>query len=209
MNRIATILALVASCASYPRMAPSAWSTYEQTANVVRVSTRCGWSTGVAITERHVVTAAHAVNCAMTLDQAFEDAGTGAASDISIEFPDHDFFHAYVVKTLPGDVAVLEVFQVLNFDRNIVPPVISNEWWTVEPKRYTRPGDSGAPIYGKDGSLVGIVTTALECTTAWTGKTGWHGPKHGQHTDPDGVYGCGAAITPLWPLLGSLPGQGG
>ncbi|HUS27615.1 MAG TPA: hypothetical protein VMZ53_03880 [Kofleriaceae bacterium] len=131
-------------------------------------------ATGVVISDRHVLTAAHAVMCG-AIPQADVQLANGA-HHVVVERDDRMFPH----RSEETDVARLELFHAGRFDLGIRPPVIRDArggepccaetlrgetCGRIDPYHLgyalgldIRPGDSGAPLYC-DGALVGLVTT--------------------------------------------------
>jgi hypothetical protein len=183
----ALLFSFLAACA-LPHVDPLPRSIDNEAATVARVNTTCEtgapyldenieWyppriGTGVVISERHVLTAAHVVNCP--------------------DFPG-------VIITLPGgkwqfmneqrndsmfgsgaDVSRLVISSADHFHLNIAPPKLGYDAYgstycavtrhgrecgtrdypkTVIRGMHTIPGDSGAPVYTTQGELAGIVSS--------------------------------------------------
>lgn len=127
-------------------------------------------ATGVVISERHVLTVAHAVRCpVLTSADATMSNGT---HHVAVERDDDMFPHGEA----STDMARLELFHAGRFGLNVPPPyirtAISGETCCAETLRGRmcgvvqgnlikglgiRPGDSGSPVYC-DGALVGLIT---------------------------------------------------
>jgi hypothetical protein len=201
------LILLMTACVNLPYRAPQPRTGLDRSALVVRVQSSCGesdpfpppgvlgdipsaprdwiqWApdrgaTGVIIDDRHVLTAAHAVECAVIPSTEIwlpNKRGWGHR--------DGEWFHTWVERDFgmfPGrgaesDLALLVSASAENFDTSAAPPVLgaprigdpicvetlhdeecgywSSGGWIDVP---SRPGDSGAPAFDEQGMLVGIV----------------------------------------------------
>lgn len=141
-------------------------------------------ATGVVVSARHVITAAHAVSC-------------GALPDVHAEFTDGERDRMVVEKddvAFGGglDLARLEILSAGGIPVAVAPPVIAGRWnapgpWCARTRRGpacgdpirqsadtatfgapTQAGDSGSGVYDRHGRLVGIVTAGDGVTTLVT-----------------------------------------
>ncbi len=181
---LAVIASALSACVHLPRVAPAARTEAERTLTTVRIESSCGGfvdgaehtGTGVIISERHVLTAAHVVACSEipVVHVFYSHAGKTKRQRMVVTRADHD-----------RDVARLELASADRFRMNVAPPVvrapdpgehvcaelprlsgvdaacgsIASEW-TVARTMSTRPGDSGAPIFDQGGTLVGLVSAS-------------------------------------------------
>lgn len=172
----------VAACARLPHVDPQPRTPRQQTAAVARVDVACAaddfdpWSasrtgTGVVISERHILTAAHVVRCP-TIAQVWATLDNGRRLMMVVERDDSVFGEG-------TDVARLEIASADSFRLGLAPPRLdragpgSGLFASVRGGQQlrgmyrghgglvdgmvTRPGDSGAPVYDAAGALVGIV----------------------------------------------------
>lgn len=188
MNTKLVSLAVVASalsaCVHLPRVAPAPRTEAERTLTTVRIESSCGGfvddgdhvGTGVIISERHVLTAAHVVACSSipVVHVTYRQNGKTKRQRMVVTREDSD-----------RDVARLELASADRFRLNVAPPVVRTpdpgqrvcaelprlmgidascgsivSDWSVARKMSTRPGDSGAPIFDDTGTLVGLVSAS-------------------------------------------------
>lgn len=176
----------VAGCVRLPHVDPQARSYESTDRTVVRVQSSCSeedpgggqfpiqWvpdhtGTGVVVSERHVITAAHVVFCPII-------------PTVKVTFPDGRWYMMDVEKddAMFGqgtDYARLVIASAEYFNLGIAPPKIGHalvgdfvELSAFDGERFgyyegddlfelnTHPGDSGAPIYNMGGELLGIVS---------------------------------------------------
>lgn len=189
------VLSSLSGCAHLAAMEPRARSVPRQLQAAVAVTSECGdglspdhVGSGVVISERHVLTAAHVVRCA-------------AIPDVHVYFGEPDGrlgrrMHV-IEEDLDRDVALLELSAADNFGEGFEPPVLGK--WTptsciasriphdgvrcgpsgllVAERRASvnvasASGTSGAGVYDEDGGLLGVVTTIMEKSTYYARVTG-------------------------------------
>lgn len=175
----------LSACVYAPHMEPQVRSQYAQEYSVVKVESSCGdplsfnpnpWDSshvgsGVVISERYVLTAAHVTACA-------------ELPNVHVTFPDGERFLVTVDREDIGhDIARLEIFSASNFNRGIRPPTLAIPSpydlvcaETGYPKRESHCGDavtataatfssiggnSGSPVYNDNGDLVGLVAASI------------------------------------------------
>ena len=179
-------LLIVTACIRLPHIDPQPRTLSEMERAAVRVDMTCGeadpfwngdlsqsrdgiewsqpaWGTGVVISERHVLTAAHVVACPVL-------------PVIHVTLRDGRVFRMGEDRE-QGDVARLELASADTFGIHIAPPVIASATgdvvaivirpWPV-PHGYAagslvvdmhvQPGDSGSGVYNSAGELVGLVS---------------------------------------------------
>lgn len=174
---VALVIALV-GCVGVARVPPEVRSEQARMRSAVQVDIACRkWAarsgTGVIVSERHVLTAAHVVDCPAipTVYVTYFDGVETKRVRMVVTHADDD-----------ADVARLELADARRFELGISPPVlrapapgddvcanlvladrpprtcgiVAGEW-TVARSMRTRAGDSGAPVYGGAGELVGLV----------------------------------------------------
>lgn len=196
MRFILLVLPLLISCISIPRVPPDIRLAPEQIATAVLVATDCvaedgfsgalsfdnsGKGSGVIISERHVLTAAHAADCKGTvLPMSRVRLPDGRQFRMVIDKIDHDL-----------DLARLELASADTFKMKIPPPKVGRipvkddpvcmatgmpkRGWNCGPMIETRGinrvilhaasttmGNSGSGLYDGDGNLVGIVTGVVK-----------------------------------------------
>lgn len=170
------VLLWSAACMRVDHVPPAARSISDAVRSVVLVEVTCaegeawsrsGHATGVIVSERHVLTAAHVTACPEipTVYVTFR----GVRWRAVVELEDTD-----------GDLARLELATAETFHLTDIPPPILGDvrdgdafaylWpryssarghgltgsrWVYDMR--TRPGDSGAPVYNAAGELVGLV----------------------------------------------------
>lgn len=164
-------LLLLVSCVQYVHMEPRPRSYDEQTRSTVELHVRCDGllhiGTGVAISERHVLTAAHVTRC-------------HTIPTVHLTLYNGDRHRAVVTReNRTQDIAKVEIIHAGSFDLGIAPPLLGVPWdplandyvcahpfarephcsWRLSPNLVSMrlfPGDSGTPIYDY-GLLLGLV----------------------------------------------------
>lgn len=173
---------VVAACVHVPRVAPEARWGLDRTRGTVQIDVSCGTSdrtssgTGVMVSERHVLTAAHVVDCADIPTVRVTYLGQSGPRTIRMVVTRED---------ADADIARLEIASAESFQLGIKPPLLraadpGNEVcaelalaghpsrscgtivseWTVAANMQTQQGDSGAPVFCDRGTLVGLVITS-------------------------------------------------
>lgn len=190
-SRSLALLVLVgfAACVHVPRVAPQARWGLARTWGTVAVEVSCGdeaisdgnrAGTGIMVSKRHVLTAAHVVRCASIPSvQVTYLERTGprrvrmvvtredAESDIArLEIASAESFSVAVVPPIvraadPGNDVCAEL--ALKGRPNHACGVVASDW-SVAKNMETRHGDSGAPVFNQDGALVGLVIASGEST---------------------------------------------
>jgi hypothetical protein len=186
LHWLALWMLLLVGCVHLPHLDPTPRSPLEAMSTAVVIDVYCGngdafstdpadWvpgrrATGVAVSERHVVTAYHATSCpAIPVVHALLPSGRIVRLVVTDEDAEHDWSR-------------LEMASADNFGLAVVPPVLApstrgtkacavvmrDELWTLEcgyqvsdtrmARMSTRAGDSGAPVYDMQGGLVGVVS---------------------------------------------------
>lgn len=188
MRKLAAVSALCISCMQLAHVAPQPRSSNQAHRATVRVEVECGeswgidrvarvdWTpdklgTGVAISERHVLTAAHVVACP-------------TIPSVHVVTADGRRFMARVERdaaTFEDGRDLARIYTIENMGLGIAPPAINpyfgngastvavygrespTGWWSGanEVPAQTQRGDSGAGIY-VHGKLIGIVTRSGE-----------------------------------------------
>lgn len=169
------LLAVVA-CVHMAPVAPEARTSAMRTVTAVHIESECGSKkvgTGVIISSRHVLTAAHTVACA----------GLPLVHVTYVENGTEERLRMYVTKEDDKTgIAQLEIASAETFSKSIRPPVLRlpdpgnkvcanlvtsdqsvacgtvSSTWTVVKRMATREADLGAPVYTDEGVLVGIVS---------------------------------------------------
>lgn len=190
LNIKSLVIAMIASgCIHLPAMEPQPRGYLARERAAVAITVECAWgaprtASGVAISERHILTAAHVTECPTipTIRVWFFDADG--------EVDRQSRFAVVEREDLDSDVALIEVFAQNNIGRGYVPPTLSRE---VEvgcavlafPKREvkcgeflsqstldvsTRSGNSGSGVYDQDGALVGIVSSSLASGSTYVAR---------------------------------------
>ncbi len=169
------LLALVA-CVHLPRVAPEVRTGKARASSAVRVESACGnWSSrsgsGVIISKRHVLTAAHVVGCA--------DIPTVRVTYIDDDGRERRLRMLVTEEDRDADIAKLEIASAEQFAVALRPPVVRSpdpgngvcaslasspdacgtiaSTWTVVKRLATVERDAGAPVYCDQGTLVSIV----------------------------------------------------
>lgn len=166
-----------AACVRVAPVAPELRNADARTVSVVRIDAYCGkWSSrsgsGVIVSQRHVLTAAHLVGCAdlPRVNVTFLDArGEERRLRMVVTAEDAD-----------TDIAKLEIASAEQFGIALDPPVVRApnpgehacanlahadaiacgtvaSTWTAVRRMETDAVDAGAPVYCDRGTLVGIV----------------------------------------------------
>ncbi len=192
------LLAVVA-CVHLAPVAPEARTSAMRTVTAVHVESVCGSTkvgTGVIISARHVLTAAHTVGCASLplvhvtyvengIEQRLrmyvtkEDAKTGIAR---LEIASAETFSKTIrppVLQLP-DPGNNVCAQLVTGDNQTVACGTVSSTWTVVKKMATRDADTGAPVYTDEGILVGIVANRGSSETS---QYTWIAPVDGRWLD--------------------------
>lgn len=178
----ALVLALLCACVHFPAMEPESRDYHARDRAAVVMESHCGdaylsgnsrTASGVVISERHVLTAAHVTSCvALPAIRVWLDEGTS---------------HRLVVvdEDLDADIALLEVAHAGNFERGFVPPALSDSDASVGcvvakfPRDEvtcgpidgdllrvpSRRGNSGAAVYDDEGNLIGVVSRGTRAYT--------------------------------------------
>jgi len=182
--KLTAICILLSACVNLPHLDPAPRSPNAVDSTTVLVESACAddytdwWSkagTGVAISERHILTAAHVVSCP-------------ALPGVLVTFPSGRKMNMVVERDAAmfedgSDVARLEIFSAENFNLGIVPPCLAapveNEALTAHLRdgrtatgtylgsnviQYmaTSHGDSGSGVWNIAGCLVGLVSKGTE-----------------------------------------------
>ena len=166
-RRLATVRVLV-SCNPFPATPPSAGDTDADHWFEDESFATSKWATGVIISERHVLTAGHAVGC-LSIPEADVYLLNGKHMHMAVTHDD-------IVFGQGQDVGRLEIASADRFHTYIKPPKLagteSTAWcaytlhgvlcgkgsrfhWTLDVE--TKKGDSGSAVYDEFGDLVGIV----------------------------------------------------
>jgi S1-C subfamily serine protease len=185
--KLSPLLTLTLSaCVHAPHMEPQVRSQYDQEYSVVVIESECGgdlpslggnpWDSykvgsGVVISERYVLTAAHVTSCP-------------EIPRVHVTFIDGSRFIVDVNREdLEGDLARLEIFSAGNFNKGVRPPTLAVPApydllcaVTGFPNRESHCGDavtavtamfpavsgnSGSPVYDDVGDLVGLVEASI------------------------------------------------
>lgn len=173
------VLSLIAltACVRVAPVAPALRNEDARTISVVRIDASCGmWGqrsgSGVIVSQRHVLTAAHLVACAdlPRVNVTYRDEhGEERRLRVVVTEEDRD-----------TDIAKLEIASAEQFGVALRPPVVRSpdpgeqacanlvhgdtiacgivaSTWTAVKRMETDPVDAGAPVYCDRGTLVGIV----------------------------------------------------
>lgn len=156
------LICFVVACVSLPHVAPALRSPAQQQVATVRITTSCGdwgggYASGVVLTERHILTAAHVVRCPYV-------------PNVRAHFSDGRVFSVSVIRddAMFGggtDLAILESSSAENFSLGVAPPTIGH-FPTDRLDTRAVPGQSGSGVYS-DGFLVGIVITEWRMLRLW------------------------------------------
>lgn len=171
------VLVGIVGCVSLPHVDPQKRDISDQVKATVRIESRCGdyWDavgTGVIISDRHVLTAAHVTNCP-------------EIPDVHVMFYNGDTLRFVVTKEdVTRDISKLEIMSAVNIGLHVAPPLLEPTPWLPSdrddwvcaslqrgfdcgvrqsPNKYAsrlHPGDSGAGIYDYE-HLIGLVTNDL------------------------------------------------
>lgn len=203
-----SILVFLASCVHLPHVDPKTRTNTVATYATVRVDSDCGnfpdfprlfpedpqlgfdpvessHATGVIISERHVITAAHVVRCgAIPNVWVTYRAANGKVRKLKMSVTEDDAMFGE-----GKDIARLEISSAENFEVHLAPPSLGDGWPTSEDQPVwcaftlggrrcgegtkmnntfetkTHPGDSGSGVYDAAGRLVGIVVRSAGAVT--------------------------------------------
>lgn len=208
---LTTTIVLLTACAHIPHVDPTSRNIDQEDRSIVALYISCSepdpfntdmmtmpghhgddivWhpgvrATGVAISERHVLTAAHNVSCPI-IPSIHAVLSTGRAVRMVVTEDDTMFHSGSGPET---DLARLEILTADTLDLDIPPPKLANtktfgpydRWCAVTLhgracgtinsdsetmfSAVTRVGDSGAPVYDESGNLVGLVTAGSKNST--------------------------------------------
>ncbi len=166
------LVILLVAC-RLPHVDPELRPGWAQRTTDVRVTSSCdeygnsGTSSGVIISERHVLTAAHAVGCS-TIPTVRVHLSTGRTLRVVVERDDILFGGG-------DDVARLEIASAERFGLTHIPPPVLDtlhggetvclpngcgRLWPYDPEMIqvgSFPGDSGTAVYNVEGALIGLV----------------------------------------------------
>lgn len=173
------IIALLVAC-RLPHVDPLPRAPDAAEATLVQVDVICqddwgewpgAYGTGVIISERHVLTAAHVVECPLLPDVRVTLPG-GRKVRMVVDRDDRMFGSG-------RDLARLEIYSAERFGLGIAPPALAPLTWEgpVYMQRpvsrvygtlvrstlldvWAWPGESGSPVYTEDGLLTGILVRA-------------------------------------------------
>lgn len=194
------LLTLVA-CAHLPALAPEPRTDATRAFSAVRVESECGlWTarsgTGVIVSARHVLTAAHIVSCTKLPTVRVTYTNSSGEHRLRMVVTDED---------RAKGIARLEIASAETFGLGIKPPSVRlpdpgdnvcaslagaghplsvcgtvASRWTVVKHMPTRTADDGAPVYDDRGVLVGIVVNRGE-SDRW--PYAWIAPIHDRWLD--------------------------
>lgn len=171
MGIVGLLLVLIAACSSLPRVQPRLRSDLDAARATVRIEASCGdwWShvgTGVIVSERAVLTAAHVVAYCPELPTIVVELFDHRRMSVIVDRDDLTFGDERT------DLARLVIPSGSTFRRFIAPPMLGNSdglhygiatRWDMHRgdrralARFVRPGDSGAGVYTPSGALVGLL----------------------------------------------------
>lgn len=191
---VACLAQLLLGCGQLTHVDPQLRSPADQYTAVVRISVSCedqfmpddlNWmspdksATATVLSEKHMVTAAHAVSCT-------------SIPHVNVFLANGDAYTAVVDRdeaTFGNGADIARIRLLGAFDRlglRVAPPLLTSdpgEFVCIQPfKRHevcgpvvgpdtalaaTHPGDSGAPVYDTAGRLAGIVVSGDGVRTHW------------------------------------------
>lgn len=170
------ILSLIACKSAVPNTPPDYRDSYEELKAAVTIKSVCDGvehtASGVILSERHILTAAHAVSCAYI-------------PVVHARLYNGDVHRLYVIEeSSRQDLAKLEVAHAGLFGVYLAPPLLETEWFPFQETDYAcvypgsggfscamrlrryvygdrlNHGDSGSAVYD-NGMLVGLVSKDL------------------------------------------------
>lgn len=169
--RHALLLLVLTSCVHLSHIPPQPRAEEDRERTVALIEASCDdgmtWTmyrgTGVVVSERHVLTAAHVVACASlpgvyaTIDgRRWRMVVTREDHDVArLEIASAEYFHLDVPPPLIAPVSddILVAYLLDGQDAAGIGQPESR--WVAH--MATHPGDSGAPVYDHEGALVGLV----------------------------------------------------
>lgn len=184
MTKLLVLLFVLAGCPRLPNIPHQSRDRLAQRASAVHLSIACGdkqaKASGVLLSDRHIATAAHAVECA-EIPYVIADFYDGSHSIVRVVRDERMYGDG-------TDVAILESANYVNFELNVAPPELGDGFDTdagfvwcatsffstwcgkampIWNQFYVQsyPGDSGAGVYDQAGRLVGIVVRGFNNVT--------------------------------------------